>query len=95
MVGVHLGSDEGDPSVAVVVSMYVSQDHRRRGVGRALLQALIDYVAADPEMRTLRLWVTETQVPARRLYESLGFRVVGAEDGEWVMARPAHLESVE
>jgi ribosomal protein S18 acetylase RimI-like enzyme len=95
MVGVHLGSDDGDPSVAVVVSMYVSQDHRRRGIGRTLLQALIDHVAADPEKRTLRLWVTATQAPARRLYESLGFRVIGPDEGEWIMERPVHLESVE
>jgi ribosomal protein S18 acetylase RimI-like enzyme len=94
MVGVRLGSDEGDPSVAVVVSMYVSQDHRRRGIGRALLRTLIDHVAAYPEMGTIRLWVTETQAPARRLYESLGFRVVGADEGEWIMERPVHLGSV-
>jgi ribosomal protein S18 acetylase RimI-like enzyme len=92
MVGVHLGSDEGDPSVAVVVSMYVSQDHRRRGIGRALLRTLIDHIAASPEIRTIRLWVTATQVPARRLYESLGFRVVGVDEGEWVMERPIGLE---
>jgi len=95
MIGVHLGSDEGDPSVAVVVSMYVSQDHRRRGLGRALLQMLIDHVAADPEIETIRLWVTATQEPARRLYESLGFRTVGSDEGEWIMERPIGMERLQ
>src|SRR3954470_2259876 len=38
MVGCHLGSDEGDPSLADVFGMYVAKSYRRHGVGRWLLR---------------------------------------------------------
>jgi len=82
MVGGYLGSDEGDDSVAVVFGMYVASEHRGRGIGRLLLTSLIDRLAAFPQITTVRLGVTETQDPARRLYESVGFQVVGkTEEG--------------
>jgi RimJ/RimL family protein N-acetyltransferase len=47
-----------------------------------LLTSLIDRLAAFPHISTIRLGVTETQEPARRLYESMGFQVVGkTEEG--------------
>ncbi len=82
MVGGYLGSDEGDDSVAVVFGMYVASGHRGRGIGRLLLTSLIDRLSAFPQITTIRLGVTETQDPARRLYESVGFQVVGkTEEG--------------
>jgi ribosomal protein S18 acetylase RimI-like enzyme len=82
MVGGYLGSDEGDESVAVVFGMYVTSEYRGRGIGRLLLTSLIDRLSAFPQIATIRLGVTETQDPARALYESVGFRVVGkTEEG--------------
>jgi ribosomal protein S18 acetylase RimI-like enzyme len=82
IIGGYLGSDEGDDSVAVVFGMYVASEHRGRGVGRLLLTSLIDRLSAFPQITTIRLGVTETQDPARRLYESVGFQVVGkTEEG--------------
>ena len=82
IVGGYLGSDEGDDSVAVVFGMYVTSEHRGHGIGRLLLTSLIDRLSAFPQITTIRLGVTQTQEPARRLYESLGFQVVGtAEEG--------------
>jgi ribosomal protein S18 acetylase RimI-like enzyme len=77
MVGGYLGSDEGDDSVAVVFGMYVASEHRGRGIGGLLLTSLIDRLSAFPQITTIRLGVTETQDPARTLYESVGFQVVG------------------
>src|SRR5262245_46475825 len=79
MVGGIFGSDEGDESVAVVVGMYVSRRYRRRGVGQLLLQSLIESFLAQPGIDTIRLWVTEGQDPARELYASFGFQVVGRD----------------
>ena len=77
IVGGYLGSDEGDDSVAVVFGMYVTGEHRGKGIGRLLLTSLIDRLTSFPQITTIRLWVTQTQDPARRLYESVGFQVVG------------------
>jgi GNAT superfamily N-acetyltransferase len=82
MVGGYLGSDEEDECIAVVFGMYVTGAHRGKGIGRLLLTSLIDRLASFRHTTTIRLGVTETQVPARRLYESVGFEVVGkTEDG--------------
>ena len=80
IVGGYLGSEEGDDSVAVVFGMYVTSEHRGRGIGRLLLTSLIDRLTLFPQISTIRLWVTQTQAPARALYESMGFRVVGKTD---------------
>jgi len=80
MVGGYLGSDEGDDSVAVVFGMYVTREHRGKGIGRLLLTSLVDRLSSFPQVTTIRLGVTETQDPARRLYESVGFQVVGKEE---------------
>jgi ribosomal protein S18 acetylase RimI-like enzyme len=79
MVGCHLGADEGNPSLADVFGMYVSKRYRRHGVGSLLLRSLIERVSTLPEVTTVRLWVGESQLPARRLYESAGFQIVGLE----------------
>jgi ribosomal protein S18 acetylase RimI-like enzyme len=80
IVGGYLGPDEGDDSVAVVFGMYVTREHRGKGIGRLLLRSLIDRLSSFPQITTIRLGVTETQAPARTLYESVGFQVVGKEE---------------
>jgi ribosomal protein S18 acetylase RimI-like enzyme len=59
--------------------MYVDSEHRGRGVGRALLEALIERARALPDLRQIQLSVTASQAAARRLYESLGFVPYGRE----------------
>src|SRR5215208_948276 len=82
IVGGYLGSDEGNESVAVVFGMYVTGEYRGKGVGRLLLTSLIDRLSSFPGITTIRLGVTQTQGPARSLYESMGFQVVGkTEEG--------------
>ena len=80
MAGAHLASDEGDPTVAVIFGMYVNAVYRGQGVGRLLLRTLIARLLAEPTIAAVQLWVRPGQLPARRLYESLGFRVIGEDD---------------
>jgi [ribosomal protein S18]-alanine N-acetyltransferase len=63
-----------------ITNIAVHPDLRRRGVGRALLSAVLD----DARQRALRMVVLEVRpsnVEARGLYESFGFRVVGRRRG--------------
>lgn len=92
MVAACLGEDE--PEVGFIFGMYVNARFRRQGVGRQLLQAALAHLAAQPGVVTIRLWVRETHHPARRLYESLGFRPAETpagpgSAGEVEMERPA------
>lgn len=50
---------------------------RRRGVGRALMNALLEWARGVDGLRRLSLEVFATNAPAIRLYESLGFAVDG------------------
>jgi ribosomal protein S18 acetylase RimI-like enzyme len=59
--------------------VYVAADVRGRGVGRQLLETLLDRVRAMPEVQWVILGVATEQVAARRLYESLGFTAFGVE----------------
>jgi ribosomal protein S18 acetylase RimI-like enzyme len=67
---------DGDGRFVELVSMWASPECRRAGVGRALVGAVIDW-ARDVSAGTVMLWVTVGNVPALRLYESMGFRQTG------------------
>lgn len=64
---------------ALLFGMYVPQTHRRLGLGRALVQAVLAEAAAWPGLRVVQLTVTDGNDAAQRLYESCGFRVFGVE----------------
>ncbi len=72
-----------------VVAMYVAPESGRRGLGRALLQAVIDHARDAVGIAQLVLTVTSTNAAAIELYKSAGFRTFGVEpraivvDGEY------------
>lgn len=74
MVGGHLG--EENPSVAIVWGMWVHTSIRRRGFGRRLLQAVMDWAATRGAVR-LELSVTDRAPAAATLYRELGFTATG------------------
>jgi ribosomal protein S18 acetylase RimI-like enzyme len=62
--------------VVYVISMWTVPEARGRGVGRALLDAAVDF-AGD---REVHLSVTETNITARRFYERYGFVPTGSTE---------------
>jgi ribosomal protein S18 acetylase RimI-like enzyme len=65
--GVFIGWPESE-----VMSLAVDPAARGRGIGRALMEALLN-AAADGGSRRIRLTVAEGSKPALKLYRSLGF----------------------
>lgn len=86
LVGGIVGTG-ADAGVGDVVSMYVSPQVRRRGVGQRLLRTVMASLSATPGITRIRLHVHAEEIPAQRLYASVGFDVVGVEEGEVVMER--------
>ncbi len=90
-----IGGFQADPATVELVSMYVRPRARGRGVGEALIATVIDWAEAR-NATTVHLWVTETNKPARLLYERCGFVLTGERQplpsnpvlGEVAMARP-------
>lgn len=57
-----------------VQSVYVSPEHRRKGIYRAMYGRVRDLAAADRLVCGLRLYVEKDNAAARQTYESLGMR---------------------
>jgi len=74
LVGGHRAHAES-PDVELV-SMWTAPHARRRGVGRALVQAVIDWAVATAAT-SVQLWVTRGNDAAQSLYAELGFRETG------------------
>jgi ribosomal protein S18 acetylase RimI-like enzyme len=68
------------------LGLAVSQAHRRQGIGRALLNALIGRARAEG-FQALSLSVDPSN-PSRSLYESLGFQRVGESGTSWTYRLP-------
>lgn len=60
-----------------VIGMMVAVDQQNQGVGRAMLNALIERANDDDELHQLTLSVTAGNQAAVRLYESAGFTRYG------------------
>ena len=63
-----------------VHAVYVHPDARGRGASLALMDAAIESAVAKGARR-VALWVNETNMPARRFYERVGFREGGRIPG--------------
>jgi [ribosomal protein S18]-alanine N-acetyltransferase len=64
-------ADEGE-----ILNLAVSESGRRRGLGRALVQQIIE-VLSGRGVTKVYLEVRESNAPARALYTAFGFREVG------------------
>jgi len=64
------GMDED--GVGHVLNNAVDPEHRGRGIGTALVRAVVERLKAEGA-RILRVTTLESDIPARRVYEKLGF----------------------
>lgn len=66
-----------DQTTATIQHMYVdSEGYRGLGVGKQLLTALLGKLKNRGDLKKAELSVIATQAPARKLYESVGFKEV-------------------
>jgi ribosomal protein S18 acetylase RimI-like enzyme len=81
--------------------VFVSPSARGTGAGRGLMTGVIQTARGLPGIRCILLTVVHSNVVARRLYESLGFRSFGTEahslrvDGRYVDEEHMRLELVQ
>ena len=71
--------DKKDSSRAHLVSMWVAPSHRSLGVGRLLVQGIIDW-GRNRGVQTLALMVTSSNSNAAGFYECIGFRKTGRKE---------------
>ncbi|MGI0067492.1 MAG: GNAT family N-acetyltransferase, partial [Thermoplasmata archaeon] len=68
---------EQNPRLAIYLDVMVEPSQRRHGLGRYLVRWGFRALSALG-YTSVRLWVTEGNVPARTLYEALGFSRVAS-----------------
>lgn len=77
MVGAYQEEKTKVRHILNIVSVYVSPEYRGQGIGKVLLQYVIEQAKKNPEIKKLSLGVVTTQEPAQAMYKSLGFIVGG------------------
>ena len=86
MVGFVMYGYDVEDGCHAVARLMVDKAHQGRGYGRAALVEVIRRLRAEPGCRQIALSVNPENLPARRLYESLGFVKTGeVSHGEDVM----------
>ena len=78
MVGLERETRAKNRHKATVVGMYVASEHSNGGIGRALVDVLLEEARREG-IELLVLTVTEGNAAASALYESAGFRSFGIE----------------
>lgn len=73
IVGVGSGISYG--ALGVIGNMVVAEDRRRRGVGAAILDAVVDFLVRERDCTRVELNATDE---GRPLYEGRGFASIGA-----------------
>ena len=79
VVGFALGGPrrEGDAAYeSELYAIYVLAGSQRRGIGRLLIRAFAEALAAEGH-RSMLLWVLRDNAPGRAFYERLGGRLLG------------------
>ena len=77
VAGLAIREGEKERHKGLLWGMYVRPDARKAGVGRRLVEAVVDHARAHVEV--IQLSVISGNEPARRLYSSLGFVEYGLE----------------
>jgi ribosomal protein S18 acetylase RimI-like enzyme len=77
VAGLAIRQGEKERHKGLLWGMYVRPDARKAGVGRQLVEAVIDHARAHVEV--IQLSVVSDNKPARRLYAGLGFVEYGLE----------------
>jgi ribosomal protein S18 acetylase RimI-like enzyme len=75
LVGIIGAFLDKDTYKADVISVYVSPDWRKHGVGRALMAAILDTLSRVPTIQVAALTVNAKQSAALALYQSFGFKI--------------------
>jgi len=79
VAGLARNQGEKNRHKALVWGVYVKEAVRSRGIGNALMSAVIDRAGSLPGLEQLRLAVGIDQSAAKKLYRSLGFKIYGRE----------------
>lgn len=79
MIGVERFQSDFTRHIARIWGLYVVQNHRKAGIGAALIARSIGFAERLDGVEKIMLEVTGAATNALRLYEGFGFSMIGSE----------------
>ncbi|MEW5874187.1 MAG: GNAT family N-acetyltransferase [Candidatus Zixiibacteriota bacterium] len=79
VVALQASAQDKRTHIGVLWGMYVRPEARRQGLGARLVRALLELALNETDLQVIQLTAATANLPAIRLYESLGFRSYGRE----------------
>ena len=80
MIGAYFNKTPDTQKKAYIVGMYVNKNYRGKGIARLLMQNILEKLKTIPDIDSVKLMVNIDQTPAFKLYESLGFKIIGTDN---------------
>lgn len=76
------------------LGIIIDPEFRGQGVGKILMNAVIDWARKHPTIEKVSLSVFEANIVARKLYEGLGFKVQGVRYREYKIAENEYIDDI-
>lgn len=73
LVGMIGAFFKGDQSKATIAGVFVAQEARGQGIGKLLMQTILNNLMKRPGLKVITLSVNTKQIVARTMYERMGF----------------------
>jgi ribosomal protein S18 acetylase RimI-like enzyme len=80
IIGMVMGGrtdEDKKEHLAHIWGTYVDSKAREKGIGKELMQRVIEELGKDTDVQRIRVEVNPEKKPAVKLYESLGFKRIG------------------
>jgi RimJ/RimL family protein N-acetyltransferase len=79
--GFYREQKEKRRQIGWIWGVFVREDYRRKGIGRALISSAIEQARQVPGLAAIHITAAITQTAARKMYVNMGFRLVGTVPG--------------
>lgn len=77
MVAAYQEEGEKVSHIAYIWGVYVKKEYRGKGISQQVMQSLLNELKTTGKIEKINLNVSTKQLPAIKLYESLGFQIAG------------------
>ena len=77
MIGAFWQDKEKTKHIGNIFGVYVNPGYRGKGIGKLLMEAILNKLNDMPQIEKIKLGVVMQQTPALKLYEKYGFKIIG------------------
>ncbi len=79
MIGAYFNKSEENLGIGYIWGVYVNKQYRKKGIGKRLMEEIIERLKKMPTVKRIKLMVNQQQKSAVRLYQTFGLTIVGTE----------------